>query len=313
MGLKDYVVAIPSYRRSETLRDKTLKVLQDYKIDPKKIYIFVANEDEKKIYTDALPVGSYHKMVVGKPGIKNIRNFMPNYFPEGQYIFYMDDDIYEIYENRNPDVNNYDKKNNKLKKLPSLHHLIGQGFTLSEKTGLTNWGVYPVLNAYFMKPTTNNINDYVQTKLCYNIGFMTGVINNKKAEVRTIDDKEDYERSIKYYLKDGGLLRFNNITAKTKCYKEPGGMQVERTKKRIHDSAVYLTKVYPELCSLNTSKKSGFTEIRLRDKRPNKPTIILDRKGNVDKKVTQTKTSKKKISKKKRGKKIIKSKRRKTV
>ena len=164
-----------------------------------------------------------------------------------------------------------------------------------------------------MKPTTNNINDYVQTKLCYNIGFMTGVINNKKAEVRTIDDKEDYERSIKYYLKDGGLLRFNNITAKTKCYKEPGGMQVERTKKRIHDSAVYLTKVYPELCSLNTSKKSGFTEIRLRDKRPNKPTIILDRKGNVDKKVTQTKTSKKKISKKKRGKKIIKSKRRKTV
>ena len=31
---------------------------------------------------------------------------------------------------------------------------------------------------------------------------MTGVINNRKAEVRTVDDKEDYERSIKYYLKD---------------------------------------------------------------------------------------------------------------
>ena len=44
-------------------------------------------------------------------------------------------------------------------------------------------------------------------------------------------------------------------------------MQVERTKKRIHDSAVYLTEKYPELCTLNTSKKSGYTEIRLRDRR----------------------------------------------
>ena len=96
---------------------------------------------------------------------------------------------------------------------------------------------------------------------------MTGVINNRKAELRTIDDKEDYERSIKYYLKDNGVLRFNNVTCRTNCYKEPGGMQVERTKKRIHDSAVYLTKKYPNLCTLNTGKKSGFTEVRLRDKR----------------------------------------------
>jgi hypothetical protein len=99
---------------------------------------------------------------------------------------------------------------------------------------------------------------------------MTGVINNRKAEVRTIDDKEDYERSIKYYLKDGGVLRFNNVTCRTNCYKEPGGMQVERTKKRIHDSAVYLTKKYPNLCTLNTGKKSGFTEVRLKDKRETK-------------------------------------------
>ena len=59
-------------------------------------------------------------------------------------------------------------------------------------------------------------------------------------------------------------------------------MQVERTKKRIHDSAVYLTKVYPELCSLNTSKKSGFTEIRLRDKRRNVPVITLDKNGDIE-------------------------------
>ena len=85
-----------------------------------------------------------------------------------------------------------------------------------------------------------------------------GVINNRNAEI-TIDDKEDYERSIKYYLK--GLLRFNNITCYTKCYKEPGGIEVERTHKRIHDSAVYLTKQYPNLCALNTSKKSDILKL----------------------------------------------------
>ena len=285
MSLEDYVVAIPSYKRPETLKTKTLKVLQDYNIDPKRIYIFVADNEQKDIYMKSLPRNSYNKLVIGKPGIKNIRNFMPKYFPEGKHIFYMDDDIYDVYETKNPNPASspkYDKKQNRHVRLPSLHKLIKQGFKLSKKTGITNWGVYPVLNAYFMKPTSPNVNDYVGTKLCYIIGFMTGVINNRKAEIRTIDDKEDYERSIKYYLKDNGLLRFNNITAKTKCYKEPGGMQVERTKKRIHDSAVYLTKVYPELCSLNTSKKSGFTEIRLRDKRKNVPVITLDKNGNID-------------------------------
>ena len=154
-----------------------------------------------------------------------------------------------------------------------------------------------------MKATSNNLGDYVGTKLSYIIGFMTGVINNKKAELRTIDDKEDYERSIKYYLKDNGLLRFNNVTCDTKCYKEPGGMQVERTKKRIHDSAVYLTKQYPELCTLNTTKKSGFTEVRLRDRREDKPVLTLNNLGKVnriEKKLTK-KIKKKKSKRTKRN------------
>jgi hypothetical protein len=280
MSLKDYVVAIPSYKRPETLRDRTMKVLQKYKIDPRKIHIFVADKQQKKIYEEAISNKSYNKIIIGKPGIKNIRNFMPKYFPQGKHIFYMDDDIYGVNECKNKNnINN--RKDNKLVHLRSLKDLIKKGFKMSEDTGLTNWGVYPVFNPFFMKPTTRNVNDYVGTKLGYVIGFMTGVINDKKSEIRTIDDKEDYERSIKYYLKDGGLLRFNNVTCETKCYKEPGGMQVERTKKRIHDSAVYLTKKYPKLCTLNTSKKSGFSEVRMYDKRKNKPILILNNKGRI--------------------------------
>lgn len=274
MGLDDYVVAIPSYKRSKTLQNKTMKVLKEHKIDPKRIYIFVADKEQEGIYRDELPVGSYNKLVVGVPGIKNIRNFMPKYFPEGQNIFYMDDDISHVFQNFNnartlPRLNKetYDKKHNKLVKLKNLHKFIESAFALAKKRKMDNWGVYPVENPYFMKPTTRKPEDYTSTNLCYIIGFMTGVVNNRNAEVRTIDDKEDYERSIKYYLKDNGVLRFNNVTCRTNCYKEPGGMQVERTKKRIHDSAVYLTEKYPNLCKLNTGKKSGYTEVRLRDRR----------------------------------------------
>ena len=287
--LKDYVIAIPSYKRALTLRDKTLKVLMDYKMNPKKIDIFVADAEQKKVYEETLPKGSYSKIIVGKPGIKNIRNFMPNYYPQGKHIFYMDDDISHIYEcTNNEDQEN--KKYNKLHKLPCLKSFINQAFKMSEKTGMDNWGVYPVENPYFMKPTCKVVDHYMSKKLCYIIGFMTGVINDKKAEIRTIDDKEDYERSIKYYLKDTGVLRFNNVTCRTRCYKEPGGMQVERTKQRIHDSAVYLTKQYPELCTLNMTKKSGYTEVRLRDRRE----TISKSKKSKKKSLKNRKKSKKK-------------------
>ena len=94
-------------------------------------------------------------------------------------------------------------------------------------------------------------------------------------------------------MKLSKLLRFNNITCDTKCYKEPGGMQVERTKKRIHDSAVYLTKVYPKLCTLNTSKKSGFTEIRLRDTREEKPITEINNNYTLNNLLTNVKSTKK--------------------
>ena len=274
MSLNDYVVAIPSYKRPQTLKNKSLRVLQEHKIDPKRIHIFVADKEQEKIYQNELPKGSYKKIIVGVPGIKNIRNFMPKYFKEGQKIFYIDDDIYKLFKAYNNDkgkvINkidkNYDRKYNRLREENNLNEIIKQGFDEAKKRGYDNWGIYPIENPYFMKPTSKNPDDYISENLTYVIGCFNGVINNRKAEVRTVDDKEDYERSIKYYMKDGGILRLNNVCVRTYYYKEPGGMQVDRTKKRIHDSAVYLTNKYPELAKLNTKKKSGFTEINLRDK-----------------------------------------------
>ena len=68
---------------------------------------------QKKLYENTLDRDTYNKIVVGKPGIQHIRNFMPKYFPENQKIVYMDDDISKINICRN-NTKPYDKKNNIL-------------------------------------------------------------------------------------------------------------------------------------------------------------------------------------------------------
>ena len=77
---------------------------------------------EKKLYQDALDSKTYRELVVGKPGIQHIRNFMPKYFPEGQKIVYMDDDLYHVWECVNT-IKPFDKKNNKLIQFEFTHSM----------------------------------------------------------------------------------------------------------------------------------------------------------------------------------------------
>ena len=271
---RDYVIAIPSYKRVKTLNDKTLTLLKNYKISPSKIVVFVATKQEQKDYAEGLQK-YYGKIVVGKPGIKNIRNFMPKYFPTGKRIFYMDDDCYSLHECVLKSKTNLSKSkraesNHKLVPLKNLDEFIKTGFHELSLTGMNLFGLYPVDNAFFMKPTDNRKKTHISNKLCYIIGYCAGAVNTHICEVRTVDDKEDFERSIKYYLHDGGVLRYNNITAKTRCYKEPGGMQEERTKVRVKRSAVYLSKKYPDLTTYTEKKSWGYAEVILKDKRGTK-------------------------------------------
>ena len=306
-----YTIAIPSYKRPDTLKNKTMNLLSKHNIEPNKIIIFVANQQQENEYQNTLEPNTYNKLVKGKKGIKNIRNFMSKYFDEGEPVFYMDDDISEMYQNYNNinkhknrniinNINsNYDRSNNYLLPLQNLNNFIENGFLEAKKKKCDNWGVYPIENPYFMKPTSNNKNDFLSTKLNYIMGGLTGVFNNKKAEVRTLDDKEDYERTIKYYLKDNGVLRFNNVCARTNCYNEPGGMQIDRTYNRILESAKYLCKKYPYLCTLNLTKKSGYPEVRMKDNRNNNNNIKVKVIKSHKLKKNNNNLSKKNIAKRK--------------
>jgi len=253
----DYVIAIPSYKRAETLRDATLKILDDYHIDPKRIYIFVANKEEENIYTNILDPKSYKKIIVGVPKIGPQRNFISDYFPIGKAVIHMDDDIKGFIE--------YTTKTKRHEKpLVNLEKIIQEGFAQCKKHGLRLWGIYPTPNGYFM-------NEKIDTDLRFIIGCFNGMFNPgtkgpKGVKLELEMDKEDYERSVRFYIADGGVIRLRYVAPKTAYYTEKGGNQEFRTKKTIMDGAKWMVKHFPDYATLNLTKKSGHPEVRLRDK-----------------------------------------------
>lgn len=249
-----WVIAIPSYKRAETLRDKTLTVLREHAIPPQKIHVFVANKQEYDTYKTTLDPNSYGHMHIAEPGMAAVRNFITRFFPVGAPIFNMDDDIRGFIE-----YSDGAKRNERP--LRSLSAAITAGFAAARATGYRLFGFYPVANGYFMKPGHT-------TDLRYIIGSVWGILNPGPILKVTLDDKEDYLRSVIMYLLDGGVLRFNNIAPQSAYYKEPGGMQEERTMRRIEGSAKAMVAAFPDLVKINLTKKSGMPEVRLRDSRP---------------------------------------------
>jgi len=96
MTNKDYVICIPSYKRAEVCKDKTLATLHKYKIDPKRVYVYVANKEDYELYKKTLDESTYNKLVIGKKGLVPQRQFITNQWPTGKHIVFFDDDVQSI-------------------------------------------------------------------------------------------------------------------------------------------------------------------------------------------------------------------------
>ena len=247
--------------RAETLRDKTLKVLSEYRIPANRIHVFVANKEEYNTYKTTLEKGSYGQLHIAEPGMAAVRNFITRFFPLGQPIFNMDDDISGFIE-----YSEGARRNERP--LRCLITAIEAGFAAVRATRFRLFGFYPVANGYFMKPGPPT------TDLRYIIGSVWGIINPGPVLTVTIDDKEDYLRSVIMYILDGGVIRFTHIAPQSAYYKEPGGMQEERTMRRIEGSAKAMVAAFPNLVKINLKKKSGIPEVRLRDSRPEEERVF---------------------------------------
>jgi len=246
----NYVIAIPSYKRSEILKNKTLQTLQKYSIDPNKIFIFVADQCELEVYKSAIPRTFYNQIVIAELGLHKARNFINSFFPRGQYIVEIDDDVSGFIE--------FDSTAYRSEKpLESLESVIHRGFqeAVAQNAGL--WGVYPSANGYFMRNS-------VTTDLRHILGAFWGQINPGDQISISLESKEDYERTLLFYLRDKKVVRLNFVAPKTSVYKTPGGLQATRTKEKIEKEVDYLLQTFPDYVIRNPRRKTGFPEIKLR-------------------------------------------------
>jgi hypothetical protein len=250
---KDYIVAIPTYKRYQQVYDKSISTLIKGKVPASKIHIFVANKAEEKAYKEALPSDSYHKIIIGKIGITNQRKFMVKYFKEGTNVLFLDDDVER--------VEKLNKTSTKYNPIPNLDTFIKKAFTECHKRGIYLWGIYPVRNPLFMKARPE-----MATGLRFILGTFYGqVIRHNKALVPSVQEKEDFELSILHYIKDGSVLRFDKVTIKTKFYNPKGGIAARETDRlKVNKiAAETLKKKYPEYGSI-WQRKDGRYEFKLK-------------------------------------------------
>jgi len=225
----DWVVAIPSYKRPEGVVKKTLHTLLAGGVPASKITVFVANKDEEESYKKHVKP-EMAKIVVGKLGLANQRQFIMDYFPKDKLIMFLDDDIGGLKRLQGEHV--VDVKD--------VKGVISEGFAEMKKHGANIWGIYPTANPFYMS-------DKVTNNLKYIIGAVYGIKNTKNPAYRLKfkDNQEDKERTIRYWEKDGVVVRLNYIAPKT-AYYAPGGMDNPTRKADTKEYTEKLVKAFPK-------------------------------------------------------------------
>ena len=191
-----FKLVIPTYKRYNIPTLAHLGMFDD-------IYIFVANQQEYNKYRVYYP---NYKIIIGELGIKNQRNFITNYFDDGDIIVSLDDDI-----------KSFNDRQNRL--------LIDAVKDCVEYLKQSDYGLMtfpPTQNQRFNNTKSFTIGDY----LCVGVFH---IYKNDKSLQLSIDFIEDYERSLLYIKRDGAVIRNWDITYKHKPY-NIGGLEEMRTK-----------------------------------------------------------------------------------
>jgi hypothetical protein len=247
----DWKVVVPSYNRLDGFKSKTLATLQYHKVPASKIYLFVANEEQKQLYEDGLEPGSVGHIIVGIKGLRQVRNFIFEYFPVGTKLVSFDDDVRGFVK--------LDGEKLRPLKPAEFAPLVDMAFAECKKVGARFWGDYPVPNGYFMSPT-------ISYDLKFVIGSFWGCINPGKAVHIEFGngEKEDYQRAIQFWELDHAIIRLNFLAHKTATYNEAGGLQSDGAEARLErekSTVAAMLDKWPQYLRANPRRKGPFPEV----------------------------------------------------
>ena len=250
-----YDIAIPSYKRSKLLKEKTLKILSGIPIE--NITIFVRNQEELDDYTHECDETDriYNYIITEASGIKNTRNFIRTYYhkKELDVVLFIDDDIDKLHVS-------IDKKTSKS--VENLEETLEYMYNETKKRNLFFFGICGFNNPFFMSDT-------ITTNLKYIIGAFCGIIEPHRCPLvqTSIEHGEDYEFTMKHFLTDGGVVRFNNYCITTKYYREEGGIcfdlgGITKRNENAKESLTQLETEYSDMCKV-VQKKNGMWDLKL--------------------------------------------------
>jgi len=249
------IFCIPSYKRANVLKAKTLALLQRTGFPADAIHVYVADESEKAEYESVLT--SSCNIHIGVLGLVPQRQHIIHSWPEGTEIVMMDDDVSDFMTVGT---------DGKLCSVPELPTILSGFFSAVREAGASIWGVYPVANAFFMKPR-------MTTDFKFILGTCYGIVNRHDADLEIPDrhNKEDTWRTVKYWQKDAIVCRFENYCIKTQFY-APGGILVmdPERKSRSKVEVEELVTAYPTLLRADYRKRGGVWEAKFRPQRSSK-------------------------------------------
>lgn len=256
----NFEIAIPSFNRADIIANRTIKLLKEMKVPKRKIRIFLRDMEQLEQYKET--IGNYKYELTGQSGILATRNYLRTYYHEKnglQGVLFMDDDIEQF--------NTLDE-NNKLIPVENFMETLSQMFLTTEELGFRLFAPSAYNNNFYMK-------DKISTNLKYCIGaFMGLVIDKSKPCIHTdIDHFEDFLFSVEHFLEDGGVVRFEKYSIKTKYFELKGGIcgsmgGLENRRKNMDENAKYMIDRYGnDICRLKMKKWGADLRLNYRYKR----------------------------------------------
>jgi len=200
---------------------KTLAVLDQQEMDVYRVTLFVNSEEEKDKYQEALKESRWEevRIIIGVDGILEQRNFISRYFPEGTHIVSLDDDLEKLWVKTVP--NSLSLEELPPKGLENIIFDAEKRMRAYKKAHL--WGLNPTAS----KNVRNMKVDGISTRNGEVNGFLYGYRNRHDPDLypQFSNATEDAERSVRYFAKDGIVLRYRMYCCETRCYENGAGLQ----------------------------------------------------------------------------------------
>jgi hypothetical protein len=233
-------IVIASYNRPDLITSRTLAYLKSIHYPATHILIFVASEEQKALYQSSINPDLYSQIIIGILGLNQQRNFISKYLEDNEIYISFDDDVSKI----------------KFLEGYSFYSFLAEALTYIKSGQVGLAGVLSNSDARKFKSGRT-------LHLAHIVGSFF-VCKNHKETVLPEDfcEKEDYIRTIMYFIRYKAVLRCQYAGVETKYLLGVGGIPSDGRLEREIAGVEYLLEKYPSYCK-RIVKKSGNPDILL--------------------------------------------------